>query len=126
MDNLNKVDPKGVYRLVTGDGMNVSGSGNWTVVADVDGFAVDPLGQKVGLVARDATISGSWKAFSTPNAPTYKLHQMRQSISNPEHPSFGVLRLSGTAPVADVVFASGSDIGVGEPFPAKVAEWSLY
>lgn len=126
LDNLNKVDPKGVYRLVTGDGMNVSGSGNWTVVADVDGFAVDPLGQKVGLVARDATNPTSWKAFTTPNAPTYKLHQMLQSISNPEHPSFGVLRVSGTAPVADVFYASGSDVGVGEPFPAKVAEWSLY
>ncbi len=126
MDNLNKVDPAGSYKITLADGITVSSSGNWTVVADVGGFAVDSLAQKVALIYRDPANPASWAAFTTPNAPTYKSHLMLQSISNPEHPSFGVLRLSSTVAVTSLFTAGQSEIGVGEPFPAGVHEWDAY
>ncbi|MGC8741261.1 MAG: hypothetical protein ACP5UB_07375 [Candidatus Sumerlaeaceae bacterium] len=127
MDNVNKVDPAGAYHLALGDGIDVGPSGDWTLVADVGGFAgVDPLGQKSVLVARDPTNPTSWVTLATPNAPTYNLHQLVQSISNPEHPSFGVLRLSSKGAVATVIYSGASDIAVAEPFPAGVTEWAAY
>lgn len=127
LDNLQRVDATGYYKITPGDGLDVTGSGNWTIVADVYGFStLDPLGQKACLITRDPANPASWVAFASVSAPTYKLHQWLQSISNPEHPSFGVLRLSSVAPVASVMYATGSEIGVGAPYPAKVESWERY
>lgn len=128
MDNLTKVDSKGSYLLTFGDGITFGATVTWTVLGDVDGFSVDPMGQQVAFIARDPANPTSWVGFPTPNAPTYKLHLMLQSLTNPEHPSFGVLRLQAAGLASsNFIYAGAAEVGVGAPSAwASVPEWASY
>ena len=114
LDALTQVEPNGSYRISLGDGFSAS-SCNWTVVADVVGFASDPLAQQVALIKRDPANATSWAAFDSVGTPTYLSHLGVQSLSNPEHPSFGLLRLQAVASTANLFYNNQAEIGVGRP-----------
>jgi len=127
LDKLTKVDPTGSYLITLGDGITVSGSSNWTAVADIAGFTSDLLSQQIALIKRDPATPTSWAAFDSVGAPTYLSHLGVQSLSNPEHPSFGPFRLQAVASTANLFYSNQAEIGVGLPTAwAGVSEWMRY